>query len=149
MNFYSIYIKHRMADGEQKKVEDAEWDVIVVGAGLAGLSSAYRIKSRCPKAKILILEANDRIGGRTLSTEVSTQATSSSSGVSDVLDLGAHWICTTQHEIMNMAHEFGIKYFRQGKITKDIFFTHSFVYILRYHIAKSDRISIKINQYMS
>ena len=109
-----------MASEAQKKVEDAEWDVIVVGAGLAGLSSAYRFNNRCPKAKILILEANDRIGGRTLSTEVSVQTTSSSSGVSDVLDLGAHWICTTQYEIMEMAHEFGIKYFRQNVDGKKI-----------------------------
>ena len=96
------------------------WDVIVVGAGLAGLSSAYRIKSRSPRSRILILEANDRIGGRTLSTEVSTHGTSSNPGVSDVLDLGAHWICTTQHEIMEMAKDFGIKYFRQNVDGKKI-----------------------------
>ena len=98
----------------KKGDEDEQWDIIVIGAGLAGLSSAYRIKNRHPSARVLILEANDRIGGRTLSTEVSTKKTSSSKGVSDILDLGAHWICTTQHEIMEMAHEFGIKYFRQN-----------------------------------
>ena len=109
-----------MTTVEKNPADDMQWDIIVIGAGLAGLSSAYRIKNRYPSARILILEANDRIGGRTLSTEVSTEKTSSSAGVSDILDLGAHWICTTQHEIMEMAHEFGIKYFRQNVDGKKI-----------------------------
>ena len=91
-----------------------QWDVIVVGAGIAGLSSAYRIITRSPKTRVLILEANDRIGGRTLSIDVSYHNTASNSKDTDVLDLGAHWICTTQNEIMDLAHELGIKYFRQN-----------------------------------
>lgn len=41
------------------------YDVIVVGAGLAGLSCAYELTSR--GLKVLVLEAQDHIGGRTAS----------------------------------------------------------------------------------
>ena len=58
---------------------DIQWDVIVVGAGIAGLSSAYRIIKRSPKTRVLVLEANDRVGGRTLSKEVNYENLSSGS----------------------------------------------------------------------
>ena len=42
------------------------YDIIIVGAGLAGLYSAYNIKQMSPKTKLLVLESNRRpyIGGR-------------------------------------------------------------------------------------
>jgi len=42
------------------------YDIIIVGAGLAGLYSAYNIKKISPKTKLLVLESNRRpyIGGR-------------------------------------------------------------------------------------
>lgn len=42
-------------------------DVIIVGAGMAGISAASKIKSRNSKIRVIILEAADRIGGRILS----------------------------------------------------------------------------------
>ena len=56
-------------------------DVIIVGAGIAGLAAARRLKSQ--GASVLILEARNRIGGRVWTDK-------SISGVS--LDLGASWI---------------------------------------------------------
>ena len=66
---------------------DIQWDVIVVGAGIAGLSSAYRIIKRSPKTRVLVLEANDRVGGRTLSKEVNYANLSTDSEDSDILDI--------------------------------------------------------------
>lgn len=40
------------------------FDVIIVGAGLAGISAAKELEHFGDKKKVLILEANDRIGGR-------------------------------------------------------------------------------------
>ena len=42
------------------------YDIIIIGAGIAGLYSAYNIKKMCPKTNLLILESNRRpyIGGR-------------------------------------------------------------------------------------
>jgi hypothetical protein len=41
-----------------------EYDYIIVGGGLAGLYSAYKLNQREPRAKILILERNRAMGGR-------------------------------------------------------------------------------------
>jgi hypothetical protein len=43
-----------------------EYDIIIIGAGLAGLYAAYNIKNRHPDKKFIILESNKRdyIGGR-------------------------------------------------------------------------------------
>jgi cation diffusion facilitator CzcD-associated flavoprotein CzcO len=40
-----------------------EYDVIVVGAGIAGINTAYRIQTSLPGVKFTILEARDNIGG--------------------------------------------------------------------------------------
>lgn len=39
------------------------WDVIIVGAGISGLTASYILKTRKTDIKILIIEAKDRIGG--------------------------------------------------------------------------------------
>ncbi|KIM29805.1 hypothetical protein M408DRAFT_328625 [Serendipita vermifera MAFF 305830] len=44
--------------------QSEEYDVIIVGAGMAGLSAAYRILTQRPSTKLLILEARERVGGR-------------------------------------------------------------------------------------
>lgn len=41
-----------------------KWDVIVVGAGSAGIGAARRLVDQRPGLRVLILEARDRIGGR-------------------------------------------------------------------------------------
>ena len=61
--------------------QDRKFDVIVVGAGIAGLAAARRLKSH--GASVLILEARNRIGGRVWTDQ-------SIAGVP--LDLGASWI---------------------------------------------------------
>ncbi len=38
-------------------------DVIIVGAGLSGIGSAYWLQKKCPDKKIIILEARERMGG--------------------------------------------------------------------------------------
>ena len=43
-------------------------DVVVVGAGLAGLTAAHRLKRR--GHSVAVLEAHDRVGGRTLNHRI-------------------------------------------------------------------------------
>jgi len=51
-------------DGRFPIAEDAEtYDVVIVGAGLAGLGAAYFLLEERPGTRILLLEANPRTGG--------------------------------------------------------------------------------------
>ena len=40
------------------------YDCVIIGTGLAGLNSAYQILKKKPKSKILLVEKNNKIGGR-------------------------------------------------------------------------------------
>ncbi len=57
------------------------YDTIILGAGFAGLTAARRIAQLTP-ARILILEARDRIGGRVLTAN----------NFDTPVDVGASWI---------------------------------------------------------
>lgn len=61
------------------------YDVIIVGAGPAGIGAAIELKKLQPDLSIKILEARDRIGGRVLSDNQTFQ-----DGV--IGDVGAQWI---------------------------------------------------------
>ena len=43
---------------------EPKYDYIIIGGGLAGLYTAYKINQSEPKAKLLILERNKQMGGR-------------------------------------------------------------------------------------
>lgn len=62
--------------------EAADYSVIVVGAGMAGVTAA-RALTDAGITSVLVLEARDRVGGRTYSVNTSTAGT---------IDLGAMWI---------------------------------------------------------
>jgi monoamine oxidase len=76
-------------------------DVIVIGAGLAGLSAA----SDLVKAghSVAVLEARTRVGGRTLNHPV---------GDGEVIEVGGEWVGPGQDRILARAKEFGIKTFK-------------------------------------
>ena len=50
--------------------ESKPYDVVVIGAGLAGLSAADRLLIRNKDLKVLVLEARDEVGGRTKSIDI-------------------------------------------------------------------------------
>lgn len=45
-------------------------DVVIVGAGAAGLYSGWRLKSALPDSSIAVIEAEQKIGGRLFSVKV-------------------------------------------------------------------------------
>ena len=85
-------------------------DVVVVGAGLAGLSAARRLHQA--GRSVLVLEARERVGGRCFSRPIGAHAT-------DVANMGATFVGPTQHRIQTLARELGIGLFpvyNKGKL---------------------------------
>lgn len=80
---------------------DIETSVVVVGAGLAGLTAARRLDRR--NVDVRVLEATDRVGGRTLTRTVGDEP----------VDLGAQWIGPTQHHVSGLVEELGVETFDQ------------------------------------
>jgi monoamine oxidase len=74
-------------------------DVVVVGAGLAGLTAARELREA--GMDVRVLEARDRVGGRTLNHSVGDAEEA-------VVELGGQWVGPTQHEILALARELGI-----------------------------------------
>ncbi len=76
-------------------------DVLVVGAGLSGLMAARRI--RAAGRSVIVLEARDRVGGRTLNHAL---------GAGKVVEVGGEWIGPTQDHLAALAKELGIGTFK-------------------------------------
>ncbi|KAJ5786789.1 uncharacterized protein N7503_012001 [Penicillium pulvis] len=79
-------------------------DVVIIGAGLAGLTAAHeliRVGVSC-----IVLEARDRVGGKTWSTPLDDKGT---------VDLGAAWINdTNQSHITKLVKRFGVELIEQN-----------------------------------
>lgn len=83
-------------------------DVVVVGAGFAGLSAAHGLVDR--GLSVLVLEGRDRVGGRVLTGEVA--------GVE--VDLGGTWVSHRHTAIREVAEQVGgttVPQFAEGRST--------------------------------
>src|SRR3954466_11332468 len=81
---------------DERESREMEADIIVVGAGLAGLAAAREVQRRGGAA--LVLEARDRVGGRTLNEPI---------GDGEVVEVGGQWIGPGQDRIAALARELG------------------------------------------
>ena len=89
-----------MAQPTQPKVREA--DVIIVGAGLSGMIAARKVLAA--GLTPLVLEADERVGGRILTEEVIP-------GVP--VELGAQWIGDTHQRMFVLAAELGVETYPQ------------------------------------
>ena len=75
-------------------------DVVVVGAGLAGLSAARELVAR--GSSVVVLEARNRVGGRVLNHDI---------GGGKVVEVGGQWIGPTQDRLAALAGDLGMETF--------------------------------------
>ncbi|XP_005098472.1 probable flavin-containing monoamine oxidase A [Aplysia californica] len=87
-------------------MESFECDVVVIGAGLSGLSAAFYLWKKDRGLRIAIVEAKDRIGGRTLTRQIS-----SADGTKDFWDLGGEWVGRPQPHLHYLLRKFHINTF--------------------------------------
>src|SRR5436190_2246363 len=80
--------------------ELVECDVVVVGAGLAGLAAARVLEAGGVHA--VVLEARDRLGGRVLNHDL---------GHGEVVELGGEWIGPAQLRVNKLVAELGLETF--------------------------------------
>ncbi|AXQ29934.1 FAD-dependent oxidoreductase [Solimonas sp. K1W22B-7] len=88
-------------------------DVAIVGAGLAGLAAARKLVAA--GKKVLVIEARDRVGGRTLNHAV----TAPGAQPGTVVEIGGQWVGPTQDRVLAMIEELGLstfKTFNSGKL---------------------------------
>src|SRR5438128_3676036 len=87
------------AEGRKRR-RPRKADVIVVGAGYAGLTAAYRVAKK--GKSVIVLEARDRVGGRTLNHVLPGGKWS---------ELGATFVGPTQDRVLALMKETGVKRF--------------------------------------
>lgn len=77
-------------------------DVVVVGAGFAGLTAAVELVNR--GHRVLVLEARDRVGGRTTGQLLCDGHT---------VEMGGQWFGPTQTEVLALAEAHGLETYPQ------------------------------------
>jgi monoamine oxidase len=88
-------------------------DVVVVGAGLAGLAAARTLTLKGRSA--VVVEARDRVGGRTLNHPLPGN---------HVGDMGGTWIGPTQERIAALANLVGVHAFNQPDIGQQVYYAN-------------------------
>jgi monoamine oxidase len=90
-----------VAPAEAARLRDRRVDVAIVGAGLAGLTTARRLVAR--GHSVAVLEANDRVGGRIKNHSL---------GHGKVTEIGGQFIGPTQDRVAALARELKVGTFK-------------------------------------
>jgi len=81
-------------------MRDVRADVVVIGAGLAGLSAARSLVA--DGSEVVVLEARDRVGGRTLNHPI---------GAEKIVEVGGQWVGPGQDRVLAVIRELGLETF--------------------------------------
>jgi monoamine oxidase len=94
-------------------MEELDADVVIVGAGLAGLTAAREVQRQ--GATALVLEARDRVGGRTLNESI---------GDGKIVEVGGQWIGPGQDRLAALARELEVDTFPTHATGKNVIEFH-------------------------
>uniref|UniRef100_A0A0N5BWK2 monoamine oxidase n=1 Tax=Strongyloides papillosus TaxID=174720 RepID=A0A0N5BWK2_STREA len=88
------------------------YDVVIIGSGLTGLTAAREIRLKNPSTSVLVLEASNISGGRIRGQPLSI--TKEDSSKKQMVDIGAIWISPSHNEIIELAKEFNLDLYSQA-----------------------------------
>jgi Monoamine oxidase len=86
-----------------------ETEVIVIGGGIAGLTAATELAAA--GSEVLVLEARDRVGGRTWNTEIGGEAN----------ELGGQWVAPYQSAMHELLADLEIELFDTFRTGQHVF----------------------------
>jgi monoamine oxidase len=99
---------HSSTHGNLPLNPDEQCDILIVGGGIAGLTTAREIRKAEPGLKVLVIEAKNRVGGRTNTIELKTAG-----NTTDKFDLGGQWVGITQTYILNVLKDLNLETYEQ------------------------------------
>ena len=88
-------------------------DVIVIGAGVTGLTAAHRLNQA--GRKVVVVEARDRVGGRLLTDRVD--------GVD--LEIGGQWVSPDQQALLDLLDELALTTFSRHREGDSVYVSRS------------------------
>lgn len=71
-------------------------DLLIIGAGLSGLTTAYQVLKKEPSLKVLVLDAAKETGGQI--------------AASNLIEPDMQWITDDQRHIINLCSELNVKF---------------------------------------
>jgi monoamine oxidase len=95
-------------------------DVVIVGAGVSGLTAACQL-SQAGRTTV-VLEAQPQIGGRLQRLQVGSSNRSAANAVPGWIDIGGQWVGHTQTKTLEYARQLNISTFPVPSSGKDTFF---------------------------
>lgn len=88
-------------------------DVVVIGAGAAGLSAATRLRNA--GSTVTVLEARDRVGGRTWTRDIDGA----------MLEIGGQWVSPDQSALIQTLEDLGLETFERYRDGDSIYVDHA------------------------